>query len=81
MKSTSSLSNGRAIIPAALRHELQLEEGDQLLWSVRNGELVATTQRAKLRNAQSLFQASLAANSPSLADELIAERRAEAAQR
>lgn len=77
MKSTYRLSNGRAIIPAALRHELQLKEGDKLLWSVRNGELVGTTQRVKLQKAQSMFQASLAINSPSLADELIAERRGE----
>jgi antitoxin component of MazEF toxin-antitoxin module len=80
MKSTSNLSNGRAVIPAALRAQLDLQDGDQLLWSVRNGELIATTQRAQLQHAQALFQSYLPSGSPSLADELIAERRAEAAR-
>ena len=78
MKSTSNLANGRAVIPAALRAQLNIREGDQLLWSVRNGELIATTQRAQLQKAQTLFQSHLSSNSASLADELIAERRLEA---
>ena len=44
----------------------------------RNGELIATTQRAQLQKAQALFQSHLSSNSASLADELIAERRLEA---
>ena len=59
--------------------QLHINEGDQLLWSVRDGQLVATTQRAQLQSAQALFQSHLAISSPSMADELIAERRAEAA--
>ena len=55
MKSTSNVSNGRAVIPAAMRAQLNIREGDQLLWSVRNGELIATTQRAQLQKAQALF--------------------------
>ena len=78
MNLLSSLSNGRIVIPAALRQQLDLKDGDQLIWSVRDGELVATTRRAQLRKAQALFQHFVPADAPSLADELIAERRAAA---
>ena len=63
-----------------MRAQLNIMEGDQLLWSVRNGELIATTQRAQLQEAQALFQSHLPSNSASLADELIAERRLDATQ-
>ncbi len=76
MKSQSNLSNGRAVIPAALRAQLDIQDGDQLIWSARDGELVVTTRRAQLNKAQALFQQFVPKNSPSLADELIAERRA-----
>lgn len=76
MKTQSNLSNGRVVIPAALREQLDIKDGDQLIWSVRDGELMATTRRAQLRKAQALFQTFVPKNSPSLADELIAERRA-----
>ena len=78
MNLLSSLSNGRIVIPAALRQQLDLKDGDQLIWSVRDGQLVATTRRSQLRKAQALFQQFVPADAPSLADELIAERRAAA---
>lgn len=76
MKPTSNLSNGRAVIPAALRAQLDIQDGDQLIWSARDGELVATTRRAQLQKAQEMFQKYVPKNAPSLAEELIAERRA-----
>lgn len=76
MNPTSNLLNGRSVIPAALRAQLGLQDGDQLIWSARDGELVATTRRAQLQKAQAMFQKFVPKNSPSLADELIAERRA-----
>jgi len=76
MKATSNLSNGRVVIPAAIRQQLGMKDGDQLIWSVRDGELVATTRRAQLSKAQALFQAHVPQTARSLADELIAERRA-----
>ena len=79
MNLATSLSNGRAVIPASLRLQLDLQDGDQLIWSVRDGALVATTRRAQLGKAQVLFQQLIPKNSPSLADELIAERRKAAA--
>lgn len=76
MKSQSNLSNGRAVIPAALREQLDIKDGDQLIWTARGGELIVTTRRAQLNKAQALFQQFVPKDSPSLADELIAERRA-----
>ncbi len=76
MKSHSNLSNGRTVIPAALRAQLDIKDGDQLIWSARDGELIATTRRAQLQKAQAMFQKYVPKGSPSLADELIAERRA-----
>ena len=78
MNPTSNLSNGRVVIPASLRQQLDIKDGDQLIWSVRNGELIATTRRAQLAKAQALFQTFVPQGAPSLADELIAERRAAA---
>ena len=80
MNSTSSISNGRVVVPAALRAQLDLRDGDQLIWSTQNGDLVATTRRAQLRKAQALFQKFVPSDSASAADELMAERRAEADQ-
>ncbi len=78
MNPTSNLSNGRVVVPAVLRAQLDLRDGDQLIWSTRDGDLVATTRRAQLQKAQALFQKFVPAGSVSAADELLAERRAEA---
>ena len=75
MKLTSNLTNGRVVIPAPVRSQLDIQDGDQLIWTVRDGELIATTRRAQLSKAQAMFQKYVPRNSPSLADELIAERR------
>lgn len=80
MNATSNLLNGRVVIPAVVRQQLDLKDGDQLIWTVRDGELMATTRRAQLNKAQTLFQKFVPKDAPSLADELIAERRSEAAQ-
>lgn len=76
MKTLSTIKNGRTVIPASLRETLDIQDDDQMVWAVRDGELVATTRRAQLRKAQSLFQKMVPKNAPSLADELIAQRRA-----
>jgi bifunctional DNA-binding transcriptional regulator/antitoxin component of YhaV-PrlF toxin-antitoxin module len=79
MKISTNLSNGRAVIPAAFRTQLDIKDGDELIWSVRGGDLVVTTRRAQLLNTQAKFQKMLGLSAPSLATELIAQRRAEAA--
>jgi len=70
---------GRIVIPAAIRQTLGLLEGETLIGELRDGEFVLTTKRAKLRAAQALFQKYFPPGI-SLVDELIAERRAEAAR-
>ena len=78
MNKSTSISNGRAVIPAILRSQLNLKDGDELIWSLRDGCLVATTRDTQLSRAQALFQKFVAPGTPSLADELISERRLEA---
>lgn len=80
MKSQSNLFSGRVVIPAAMRAQLDMREGDQLIWRVDGDQLVVTTRRAQLRRAQALFRQALPPDAPSVVDELIAERRAEAAR-
>ena len=74
MTATSNLSHGRTVIPAALREQLGIKDGDQLIWEVRDGELLVTTRVAQLRRAQALIHRYVP-ESVSLADELITERR------
>lgn len=76
MKATSNLSHGRTVIPAALREQLGIRDGDQLIWEIRDGELVVSTRVAQLRRAQALIHRYVA-ESVSLADDLISERRVE----
>jgi AbrB family looped-hinge helix DNA binding protein len=75
MKISSNVSNGRTVIPSVLRQKLNIQDGDQLIWDTRDGELMVTTRRAQLAKAQALFQSFAPKNSPSAADQLIAERR------
>lgn len=70
---------GRVVIPVEIRRSLGLKEGDTVLFEVRDGEVVLTTRRARIARAQAMFRQFVPAGPPSLADELIAERRAEAA--
>lgn len=76
MTATSNLSHGRTVIPVALREQLGIKDGDQLLWEIRDGELVVTTRVAQLRRAQALIHRYVP-ESVSLADELIGERKLE----
>lgn len=72
-------SNGRLVIPAAVRRSLGVVEGDELSLALVDDELRVTTVRAAVRRAQRLMAQRVAADR-SLTDELIAERRV-AAQR
>lgn len=78
MAATSNLSHGRTVIPAALREQLGIKDGDQLIWEIRDNELVVTTRVAQLRRAQALIRRYVPED-VALADELIAERRVEQA--
>lgn len=71
-------AQGRLVIPAALRKALNLKPGDRLVVRQELDRLVLERPEAVIRRLQGLF-----AHVPeevSLADELIAERRAEAAR-
>ncbi len=67
---------GRVVIPAALRDAMEVSEGDAILAWVEEGELHLLSPRVGARQAQALLKG-LIPQGVSLADELIAERRAE----
>lgn len=69
---------GRIVVPAALRRRLGIEAGDVLVARADDGRLVLEPRDAILAQIQQLFD-----HIPpdvSLVDELIAERREEAAR-
>jgi hypothetical protein len=60
-----------------MRTQLDMREGDQLIWRVDGDQLVVTTRRAQIKKAQALFCQVVPPEAPSVVDELLAERRAE----
>lgn len=70
---------GRVVIPAAIRHALGMEPGDPVAVRIVDGEIRITTRRAALQRARATVMAATRGRR-SLVDELIAERRAEAAR-
>ncbi|MBI4311978.1 MAG: AbrB/MazE/SpoVT family DNA-binding domain-containing protein [Chloroflexi bacterium] len=67
---------GRIVLPAAVRNKLDIKPGDELLLLIEDGHIVLLTRDqlwAKIRERFKDVPAGV-----SLADELIAERRAEA---
>ena len=69
--------NGRMILPIELRRLLGVEKGDRIvLEASEDGEVRLTTARRTRREAQRRFQA-LFPDTPSVVDDLIAEKRAE----
>lgn len=71
-------AQGRVVIPASLRKSLDLKPGDRLIARQEGERLVLERQEAIMRRLQDRFK-SIPAD-VSLVDELIAERRAEAAR-
>ncbi|MEE2718092.1 MAG: AbrB/MazE/SpoVT family DNA-binding domain-containing protein [SAR324 cluster bacterium] len=68
-------AQGRMVIPAAFRRELNLNSGDRLIARTEEGRLVLEKQELVMRRLQQRFK--VVPEGISLADELIAERRAE----
>jgi len=67
---------GRLVLPAELRKQLNLREGDELLVTVQpDGSLRLASPRQAVRETRGLYRAR--AGGRSLSHELIAERRAE----
>lgn len=67
---------GRVVIPAGIRRELGIEEGSELVALVE-GEAVVLVPRSAIK---SRLRSMFVATDESMRDELIAERRAEAAR-
>ena len=66
---------GRLVVPAPLRHELGLELGDELVARAEAGRLIFEPKAAVVARLRDRFKHI----EGSLADELLAERREEAA--
>jgi antitoxin PrlF len=80
-RETSVLSaEGRVVIPVSIRKELGLEPGTTLTFRAENGRVVMSTREAALAELQRMFAAARPAGAPLMSEELIAERRAEAAR-
>jgi AbrB family looped-hinge helix DNA binding protein len=72
---------GRVVVPKEFRQKLGVKEGDEVIWTEIDGQIVLTSRLRQIERAQALC-AELFAGQPerSLVDELIAERRADAAR-
>ncbi len=79
VESVRICEGGRLVVPAALRRQLGLNVGDYLFARAVDGELRLTSRRTALERSIAIV-APLLEGTPSAADELIAERRAEAAR-
>lgn len=79
---TSVMSQGgRVVIPKEYRKKLGLSEGDEVVWTEIDGQIVLTSRLRQIQRAQALV-AQYCQTTPgvSVVDELIAERRADAAR-
>lgn len=72
-------AQGRIVIPASVRHALGLKPGDSVALRVVDGEVRMTSREAGIERARAAV-AALNLGRRSLVDELIDERRAEAAR-
>lgn len=69
---------GRLVIPAAIRDALDLKPGDDLVLAIEQGRLLLESRSHRLQRLQARVAALTCG--VSLADELLRERRAEAAR-
>ena len=74
------IKGGKIVIPAELRREFGLKEGDTLVLERQGASLVIKTYEQVVREVQAEFRGMLGDRKVSMVDELIAERRAEAAR-
>ena len=72
-------AGGRLVIPAPMRAALGMKEGDKVLVRLEGNELRIYTYQEGIRRAQEIVR-SFVPPDVSLVDELIADRRAEAAR-
>lgn len=77
MQTMKMSEGGRVVIPQEIRQALGVKEGDSLLIEFVDGEARISTRATRLKRAQALVR-KYVPEGVSLADELIAERRAAA---
>ena len=70
---------GRVVIPAGYRRALGVKPGDEVILSLADGEVRMSTLERAIERVQALVRRYVPAD-VSLADELISERREEAAR-
>ena len=75
---TKLREGGRLVIPAEYRKALGLKPGDEVLLSLEDGEIRVVSTRQAIARAQSLVRRYIP-KGRSLSEELIKERREEAA--
>ncbi|MDO8839979.1 MAG: AbrB/MazE/SpoVT family DNA-binding domain-containing protein [Parvibaculum sp.] len=72
-------AGGRVVIPASVREAMGIKEGDRLVARFADGELKLMSKQLALQRAQEVVRKLVPAG-VSLVDELIADRRREAAE-
>jgi len=81
MNTATMSQGGRVVVPKQYREKLGVKEGDEVIWTEVDGQIVLTSRRQQLEQARRFFDKLMDGYAGgSLADELIAERRAEAAR-
>mgnify|MGYP003497747678 FL=1 len=83
MTTLSISDNGRMLVPVALREQLGFKPGTRIYAELKDGSLVLTSASQRTAQRRAYFaqlMKQLKVEDVSLVDELIAERRAEAAR-
>ena len=71
---------GRVVIPARFRKALGVDIGDDMVMELQDDELRLRSRQAAIKRVQAMVRKYIPDEKRSLADELIAERREEAAR-
>lgn len=70
---------GRVVVPKEFRQKLGVSEGDEVIWTEIDGQVVLTSHLRQIEQSRQFFDRLMADyQGASLADELVAERRTEA---
>ena len=79
MNTATMSQGGRVVVPKQYREKLGVKEGDEVIWTEVDGQIVLTSRRQQVAQARRFFDTLMIDYAgDSLADELIAERRTEA---